>query len=115
MVSPASHQSPLSHDPIKIVIGEKPEEIKDRDLIDAFDHVNVQHVGPKSPLSVDSAIQGINKGSYSLSSSTSKDGDNQQVMAEPANDITVGVPAVAPKPETNSSTNNITFGADSTA
>ena len=78
MVSPISHQSPLSHDPIKISYGEKPGEISDIKQLDNFDHVNVQFPGgPKSPLSVDSAVQGINKGSYSLSSSTSKNGDDQ--------------------------------------
>ena len=53
LLSPTSAQSPLSQNPIKISYGEKPTEI-DQINADNFDHVNV--VGPKSPLSVDSAI-----------------------------------------------------------
>ena len=57
MISPASHhshQSPLSHDPIKIVIGEKAEEVpSDKNYL--FESVPVAQIGTKSPLSNDSA------------------------------------------------------------
>ena len=106
MISPTSHVSPLSN-PIKIEINEKPRESHPGSS-NLFESVN-PHAAATSPLSQDSAIAGINKGSFSISSSTSKNGDDQPLITDTPGDITA--PA-AQKPEVNTSAGNITFGGE---
>ena len=74
MISPTSQASPLSN-PIKIEINEKPRGSHPSGN-NIFESVNPNQTSAKSPLSQDSAIQGINKGAFSISSSTSKNGDD---------------------------------------
>ena len=107
MISPTSHASPLSN-PIKIEINEKPRGSHPGGN-NIFESVNPNQTSAKSPLSQDSAIQGINKGAFSISSSTSKNGDDQPLVTDTPADITA--PA-AQKPEANTSAGNITFGGE---